>query len=142
MCQQYSFLSWQLPGFCIASKCCAHIWESYLWSSFLQSLTDGVWSFIIKHLITRRIKYLICKMGNISLFTTQVFFFKEFLCAIFKSLLNSLQYCFHFMFWFCGHKSCGILVPRPGTEPTPPTLEGEVLNHWTTREVPLPKKIN
>ena len=31
---------------------------------------------------------------------------------------------------------CGILVPRPGIEPTPPALEVWSLNHWTTREVP------
>ena len=29
----------------------------------------------------------------------------------------------------------GILVPRPGIEPVPPTLVGWSLNHWTTREV-------
>ena len=31
------------------------------------------------------------------------------------------------MFWFFGHKSCGILVPQPGIETTPPTMQGEVL---------------
>ena len=30
---------------------------------------------------------------------------------------------------------CGILVPQPGTEPTPPALETQTLNHWTAREV-------
>ena len=40
------------------------------------------------------------------------------------------------MFWFFGHKACGILAPQPGTEPAPAALEGEVFNHWTTREVP------
>ena len=38
------------------------------------------------------------------------------------------------MFWCFGCEACGILAPRPGIEPTPPALEGEV-NHWTTREV-------
>ena len=28
---------------------------------------------------------------------------------------------------FFGHMPCGILVPWPGMEPIPPTLEGEVL---------------
>ena len=32
--------------------------------------------------------------------------------------------------------ACGILVPRPGIEPTPPALEAQSLNHWTAREVP------
>ena len=41
------------------------------------------------------------------------------------------------MFWFFGHKACGILAPQPGIEPPRPALEGEVFNHWTAREVPL-----
>ena len=46
-----------------------------------------------------------------------------------KSLLNLLQYCFCFMFWFIfGRKACGILAPQPGIEPVPPALEGEVLS--------------
>ena len=44
-----------------------------------------------------------------------------------KSLLNLLQYCFCFMFWFFGPEACGILAPRTGIEPTPPALEGKVL---------------
>ena len=31
------------------------------------------------------------------------------------------------MFWFFGCEACGILAPRPGIEPVPPALEGEVL---------------
>ena len=31
------------------------------------------------------------------------------------------------MFWFFGREACGILAPRPGIEPAPPALEGEVL---------------
>ena len=44
-----------------------------------------------------------------------------------KSLLNLLQYCFHFMFWFFGREACGIRVPQPGIEPAPPVWEVEVL---------------
>ena len=32
--------------------------------------------------------------------------------------------------------ACGILIPQPGIEPTPPALEAWNLNHWTAREVP------
>ena len=46
--------------------------------------------------------------------------------TILKSLLNLLQYCFCFMFWFFGHEACGISAPQPGIEPTPPTLQGKV----------------
>ena len=31
--------------------------------------------------------------------------------------------------------ACGILVPRPGMEPTPPALKAWGINHWLTREV-------
>ena len=55
------------------------------------------------------------------------FIFILFFTFIKKSLLNLLQYCFCFMFWFFGREACGILAPRPGIKPTPPALEGEVL---------------
>ena len=43
--------------------------------------------------------------------------------------------CISFLFW--PHPTaCGILVPQPGTEPTPTSLDGWSLNHWTIREVP------
>ena len=45
-----------------------------------------------------------------------------------ESLLNVPQYCFCFMFWFFGHKACGISAPQSGMEPSPPALEGKVLN--------------
>ena len=50
-----------------------------------------------------------------------------FLCGLFlKSLLDLLQDCFCFMFWFFGREGCGILAPKPGIEPSLPTLEGKV----------------
>ena len=44
-----------------------------------------------------------------------------------KSLLNSLQYYFCFIYWFFAQEACEILAPIPGIEPAPPTLEGEIL---------------
>ena len=38
-----------------------------------------------------------------------------------------LHYDFCFMFWFFGHKTCGILAPQPEIEPMPLALEGKVL---------------
>ena len=38
-----------------------------------------------------------------------------------------------FFFWSC-RASCRILVPRPGIEPVPPTVEARSLNHWAARE--------
>ena len=31
-----------------------------------------------------------------------------------------------YVFWCFVHEACGILAPRPGIEPAPPVLEGEV----------------
>ena len=45
----------------------------------------------------------------------------------FKSLLNLLQYCFCFMFWFFGTMACGILVPEPEIQPVSPAMAGGVL---------------
>ena len=35
------------------------------------------------------------------------------------------------MFWFFGHKPCGILAPQPGIEPTSPAFEGGFLTTGT-----------
>ena len=43
------------------------------------------------------------------------------------------QFLFLFIFW-PQHAGCGILVPRPGTESMPSTLEAWSLNHWINRE--------
>ena len=40
------------------------------------------------------------------------------------------------MFWFFGREACGILAPRPGIEPAPPALEGEVLTTGPPRKSP------
>ena len=42
---------------------------------------------------------------------------------------------FFFFFWLC-HMACRILVPQPGTEPVPPAVEVQSLNHRAAREVP------
>ena len=42
-----------------------------------------------------------------------------------------------FFFWLHLHlEACGILVSRPGIEPTRPALEAWRLTRWTPREVP------
>ena len=35
------------------------------------------------------------------------------------------------------HLACRILVPWAGIEPSPPAVEAQSPNHWTTREVPV-----
>ena len=65
-----------------------------------------------------------------SLEVTEYVFIKKnfFWCGPFlKSLLNLLEYCFCFMFWFSNRKVYGTPAPRPGIEPASFALEGEVL---------------
>ena len=50
--------------------------------------------------------------------------------------MNLLQYSFCYMFCFYGHEACGILAARPGTEPTPPALEGDVITMGLPGESP------
>lgn len=40
------------------------------------------------------------------------------------------------LFWPC-HMSCMILVPQPGIEPRPPTVEAQSPNQCTTRAFPV-----
>ena len=48
-----------------------------------------------------------------------------------KNVVKNINF---FFFWpYC--TACGILVPQAGTEPVPPAVEAQSLNHWTTREV-------
>ena len=44
--------------------------------------------------------------------------------------------CFFFFFFLFG-RAMQILAPQPGIKPTPPAVEAQSLNHWTTREVPV-----
>ena len=46
-------------------------------------------------------------------------------------------FCFLFFFFFSWpyHTADGILIPQPGIETAPRTLEVQSLNPWTTREV-------
>ena len=42
-----------------------------------------------------------------------------------------------FNIFFFHIEAFGILVPQPGMESVPPTVEAQSLNHWTAREFPL-----
>ena len=42
-----------------------------------------------------------------------------------------------FVVFLLATQRVGILLPQPGTEPTPTKLEAQSLNHWTSREVPV-----
>ena len=42
----------------------------------------------------------------------------------------------HYFFLPLGCRTCGILVPRPETEPVLPAVKEQTPNYWITREVP------
>ena len=54
---------------------------------------------------------------------------------VFVALVALLQDCFHFMFWFFGLKTHGILHLQPAIKPAPLALEAWSLNHRTARKV-------
>ena len=41
-----------------------------------------------------------------------------------------------FFFFSFGHSTYGILVAQPGIDPTPPVVEVQGFNHWTTLRSP------
>ena len=52
------------------------------------------------------------------------------------SCVSSCFFIYFFLFW--PHPmACRILVPQPGIEPTPPSVEACNLNHWATQEIPV-----
>ena len=61
---------------------------------------------------------------------------------ILKSLLNLLQYCLCFTFWFFGHGSYGISAPWPGIKPEHPAFEGEVLTTGPPAKFPSMFSLN
>ena len=69
------------------------------------------------------------------IFLSFLFFFW---CGPFlKSLLNLLQYCFCFMFWFFDHEAGRIFSSLTRDQTCTPCIGRQTLNHWTTREVPI-----
>ena len=41
-----------------------------------------------------------------------------------------------YVFWFFGPKACDILAPRPGIEPSPSVLEGEIITTGSPEKYP------
>ena len=45
--------------------------------------------------------------------------------------------CVYIYIYWLHHVACTILVPQPGSKSMPPAVEAWILNHWTTREIPI-----
>ena len=68
-----------------------------------------------------------CSKARQSDLGNQCFFELNWWRPFLRSLLNLLQYCFCFMFWFSGCEACGIWAPSSGIKPILSALEGQVL---------------
>ena len=60
-----------------------------------------------------------------------LFFFKD------ACLLKKKKIFYFFTYFLATQHDIWILIPQTGTEPTTPTVNVQILNHWTAREVPL-----
>ena len=67
----------------------------------------------------------------LTIYDTLIFMFH------FEIYFNSFKKTYLFIYLFSHHMACGILFPQPGIKPVPPAVEGQSLNHWTTRDFPL-----
>ena len=56
--------------------------------------------------------------------------------TIFKTFIKFVTKLLPFYVLVFGCKTCGILAPQPGIDPTAPAVEVQSLNHRTTRTVP------
>ena len=74
----------------------------------------------------------------------RTFFKKDFGCGPFgfKSLLNLLQYCFCFRFWFFWYQAMWVLSSETRDPAHTPCNGRQRLNHWTTREAPRDTFLN
>ena len=57
--------------------------------------------------------------------------------SLFLMAIVFLSFLFIYVFILPYYTECWILVPQPGTEPTPSAVERPSMNHWTTREIPI-----
>ena len=69
--------------------------------------------FILYKICTKTWVHIINKYLTLIFMNLKISFLKIFLMwTIFKSLMNFLQYCFSFVFWFFGPETCGIGSPH------------------------------
>ena len=67
---------------------------------------------------------------------SQTLFFDIFMWTLFKVFIEFVTILLLLsMFWFSGQRARWILAPRPGIQPAPCTLEGQVLTIGLLREV-------
>ena len=91
------------------------------------------------YIISPELAYILCLVSIYYLFIWlhRVLFASW---GIFRSIAQTF-YLWHIGSVFGAHRlgyftACGILVPQPGIEPTVACIARQILNNWTTREVP------
>ena len=114
---EHSFmkLTFESRQCCVRLNCCNTI--NTFWGYFGDQILGLTWVLMYWPCET---VWSCCNSGMLSLTLLLMNFFL-------KSLLNVLQYCFCFMFWYFGHKTCWILALPLRFKPTPSPLQGKVL---------------
>ena len=117
----------QFPNYCLAFGLLPYIAPSLCHGPFLSELSSSV-------------------TGGSPSFNT-LWIFKTLFCNNYRLSGSCIRSCIHFtnqslyfkiklffkvIFW-SRRKACRILGSSPGTEPAPPSVEAQSLNHWTTR---------
>ena len=126
-CIQWTYHSLSIHLFggyeqCCYEWCCCELFF-FFFLAVNSCVHTFVWAYIFDSLVCSEylslIRYMICK------------YFPSF-----------YGLSFHFFFWSGARGSahsmaCGISIPWPGIEPSPPSVEVWSLKPWTVREVPL-----
>ena len=129
-------------------KCCNIFLILLFWNQFVLFLSWGTTAPSAFHMASLQfpcgsVFFLLCSLSHQGGALSSVLLIGRHL--IFNCLLAScrfkalsafvLSFFLSFFSWLF-HWACRILVPRPGINPRPPTVEAQSSNHWTAREFP------
>ena len=71
------------------------------------------------------------------LFTSPLWFQSSVLTWLTCEKFSNWSSCSVFFFFWLYSVACGIFIPQSGIEPTPLTVEAQILNHWIGRKLPI-----
>ena len=93
----------------------------------MKYVSCNIWNtFLLKHY----------SLPEVQIYLGVLYFYLSNMVALEVSPMAWESWHFLFFIFWPSLVACGILVPQQGIKPSPPTLEGWSLNHWTTTEVP------
>ena len=127
-----------LPALCIPGATShGHLWYlSYIAFNKIHDSKSLDLLIFVSIMQLRKMESYLCGSYCISFRWCSTSPWGHFIQEIFFSALLLLLLLYFFLTFWPHHLACGILLPQPGIEPVPtPTLEAQILNHGTTREV-------